>query len=309
MQLIKGLVFLLVCSLGLLVSNQPVFSSELDFRPITPIPPNPIPTEAEQKNIALGKKLFNDTRLSASKQACGTCHSFKTGGHSTSPPNTVAIPTIFNARYNFKQFWNARARTLKEAVKISLLSPDMVNFDPKRLDQLIEAGEYPRDMDFNTLVNALTAYVKTLTTPGSRFDQYLLGNVSALNENEKKGYELFKNYGCISCHQGRLVGGNIVEKLGIYKEDYFKSKPQIQPFDLGYYQVTHNPKDKFVFKVPSLRNIALRSPYLHDGGIKDLDKVVELMAISQLGHPTIPQEDVKLIVQFLYTLTGQIPKP
>ena len=282
-------------------------SIQLDTRPITPIPPNPLPSKAEQKKIALGKKLFNDKTLSpANNRSCASCHNLKTGGTSLTPPGTLNIPTIFNTQYNFKQFWNGSANSSDEAVKLSLLAKDMIGFDPQKdLPKIIRASGYPKNMSFNDMISALTVYISTLNTPGSRFDQYLLGNSAALTDSEKKGYALFQSYGCISCHQGRLVGDNLLQKFGIYN-DYFKTKPY-QSWNLGYYNVTKNPTDQFVFKVPSLRNVALTAPYLHDGSISDLNKVVESMAFYQLGHP-ISNDDIKLIVQFLYTLTGEIPK-
>lgn len=307
MRKIKGLVILLGIGLGFQLSF-PTWALQFDQRPITPIPTNPIPNKLEKQNIALGKKLFNDKRLSPRNHfSCASCHALSSGGTVPRPSGNLKIPSIFNSRYHFKAFWNGRADTLEEAIKINLLDPKMMGFNPNTdLKALTKSKDYKSNMSFQHIINALTAYVKTLNTPHSRFDHYLLGKPQALTETEKKGYALFQSYGCVACHQGRLVGGNILQKFGIYN-DYFIKKPKIQDFDLGYFYVTKNVNDKFVFKVPSLRNIALTAPYLHDSSVPNLNAAVETMAFYQLGHP-IPTEDVKLIVQFLNTLTGQIPE-
>lgn len=302
---INGLI-LIVCLLIVPISG-PVFALHFDSRPITPIPPNPIPTPLEAKKIALGKQLFNDKQLSKyNNLACATCHALKTGGTRPNLLNGVNIPSIFNTQYNFKQFWDASANTLEEAIQKMLLDPKGMNFDPNiEIPKLAKNKSYSDKLDTKIIVSALASYVRTLNTPNSRFDQYLSGNAKVLTDAENKGYALFKTYGCISCHQGVLIGGNIMQRFGIYNNSI--TKPKIQNSDLGYYNVTKNPADKFVFKVPSLRNIALRNLYLHDGSINNLNIVIEKMAIDQIGRP-IPQEDIKLIIQFLSTLTGQIPE-
>lgn len=304
---IKGLFIFLGVTLGAQLSFS-AWALQFDQRPITPIPTNPKVDKTESKNIALGKQLFNDTRLSANNRfSCATCHAFKSGGSVPQTVGNLKIPSIFNADYNFKAFWNASADTLEDAVKINLLNPKMMGFNPKTdLEKLTQGKDYSSNLTFEKIVSALTSYIKTLRTPGSRFDQYLSGKTQALTEPEKKGYALFQSYGCISCHQGVLVGGNILQKFGIYN-NYFSKKPKLENFDLGYYNVTKNINDKFVFRVPSLRNVALTAPYFHDSSVPTLNEAIEKMALYQIGHP-IPTEDVKLIVEFLNTLTGQIPE-
>ncbi len=295
---INGLV-LIVCLLIFSISG-PVFALRFDSRPITPIPVNPTPTSIEAKKIALGKQLFNDTQLSKYKNlSCASCHVLKTGGTQSALANGVNIPSIFNTQYNFKQFWNASAGTLEQAIEKMLLDPKWMGFNPKT-----NLTNYKK-LDTQKIVTALAAYIRTLNTPHSRFDKYLAGDNSVLSPAEHQGYALFKTYGCISCHQGLLIGGNIMARFGIYHNGI--TKTTILESDLGYYHVTKNPADKFVFKVPSLRNIALRKLYFHDGSMNNLNMVIEKMAIDQIGRP-IPQEDIKSIVEFLYTLTGQIPE-
>lgn len=306
-QKINGLIILIVSLLGMLFSGS-AFALHFDSRPITPIPTNPIPSPLEAQKIALGKQLFNDKRLSKyNNLACATCHDLHTGGTHPNAKGTINIPSIFNTQYNFKQFWDGRANSLEEAIKLSLFDPKGMNFNPKTdLPKLSKNKSYKTNLNTEEIISALASYLRTLNTPNAPFDQYLSGNTKALTDSQQKGYALFKSYGCISCHQGILVGGNLMQKFGIYN-DYFITKQKIQDIDLGYYHVTKNPNDKFVFKVPSLRNIALTGPYLHDGSIDNLNEVIEKMAIYQLGRP-ITQQDVQLIAQFLYTLTGQIPE-
>jgi cytochrome c peroxidase len=141
-----------------------------------------------------------------------------------------------------------------------------------------------------------------LLTPGSRFDRYLGGEQHAITEREKSGYRLFKDYGCAACHQGVNVGGNLYQKLGIMQA-YFVDRP-ITEADLGRYNVTRQEADRHVFRVPSLRNVAVTPPYFHDGSVATLDDAIHEMAQHQLGRP-IPEQDVELIAAFLHTLTGQ----
>jgi len=142
-----------------------------------------------------------------------------------------------------------------------------------------------------------------LLTPDSRFDLFLKNKIKALTDDELKGYNLFKQYGCVSCHQGVAVGGNLYQRFGVIG-NYFANRGNITPADLGRYQVTQNEKDKYVFKVPSLRNVVLTAPYFHDGSTNTLEEAVEIMMLYQLGR-TPNKQDTKNIVLFLKTLTGQ----
>jgi cytochrome c peroxidase len=150
---------------------------------------------------------------------------------------------------------------------------------------------------------AIATFERSLTTPGSRFDRYLQGEQGVLTAEELEGYKLFKNYGCSSCHQGRAVGGNMFEKLGIVRP-YFTDQSKITKADLGRFNVTGMDEHKFEFKVPSLRNIFLTDPYLHDGSAKTLKKAIKIMGRYQIGRE-ISSQHIKLITSFLETLTGQ----
>ncbi|MNF98236.1 Cytochrome c551 peroxidase precursor [compost metagenome] len=151
--------------------------------------------------------------------------------------------------------------------------------------------------------NAIASFERTLITPDSRFDQYLQGKADALSRDEKTGYLKFKQYGCIACHQGINVGGNMFQKFGVMG-DYFKARGNSSEVDLGRYVVTREVEDRNVFKVPSLRNVALTAPYFHDASARSLEDAVDVMFKYQLGR-TASEEDKGLIVLFLKTLTGE----
>jgi cytochrome c peroxidase len=154
------------------------------------------------------------------------------------------------------------------------------------------------------VLDAIATYERSLITPNAPFDRYLRGDIYAINAEQKHGYEVFKSYGCISCHQGVNVGGNLFQKVGLF-EDYFKLRGgPLTPADLGRYNVTKDERDRHVFRVPSLRNIAVTAPYFHDGSVDKLAYAVEIMARVQLGRKP-PPDDVQAIVSFLKSLTGE----
>jgi cytochrome c peroxidase len=153
------------------------------------------------------------------------------------------------------------------------------------------------------VLDALAAFQRSLSTPNARFDRYLRGDATAITADEKRGYELFKAYGCIACHQGRNVGGNLFQKFGIFS-DPFAGRQDDDIADQGRFAITGRESDRRVFRVPSLRNVALTAPYFHDGSADTLDAAVTIMAQAQLGR-TMPQEDRDLIIAFLGTLTGE----
>jgi cytochrome c peroxidase len=178
---------------------------------------------------------------------------------------------------------------------------EVLSADPKYRRAFADA--YPDGVTVNTVQNALASYERTLLSSNSRFDQYLLGDTDILTTEEKYGYQRFKDYGCIACHQGVNIGGNMFQKLGVMG-DYFKDRGNPVESDLGRYLVTQDDEDRNVFKVPSLRNVAVTAPYFHDGSASTLEEAVDVMFKYQLGR--IPSaEDKTLIVQFLKTLTGE----
>lgn len=289
-----------------------------------PILPIPQETRLDKRKVALGEKLFNDPRLSQNNEiACANCHNFKLGGTDQTARSVglkgqigaVNSPTVFNATFNFKQFWDGRAETLEAQIDgPTHAANEMGSNWPDIVGKLRQAPEYtsafaalyPAGIEADSIKDAIATFERSLTTPDSRFDQYLRGNQNALTKEEKDGYQLFKAYGCISCHQGVNIGGNMFQKFGVMG-DYFRDRGNITPADYGRFNVTHNEADKFVFKVPSLRNVALTAPYFHDGSAPRLEEAVFVMGRYQLGRELTPDE-IASLVKFLKTLTGEYKK-
>ncbi len=307
----------------LLAVQQPIqpTSDPLTARPITPVPPQ---NGLEPTKIALGRRLFNDSQLSKGGQfSCASCHSLQLGGadgrarplEQDNQPGNLNTPTVFNASLNFKQFWDGRAATLEDQIEGPIHNPRematnwpevvaKLQKDPRYLEAFRQA--YPQGIQVNTVKDAIATFERSLTTPNAPFDRYLNGETTAISASEQAGYGKFKDYGCIACHQGVNLGGNMYQSMGVMA-DYFQDRGNVTHADYGRFNQTGDYRDRYTFKVPSLRNIELTAPYFHDGTVKTLPEAVNMMAKYQLGRP-IPQKDVDLIVQFLKTLTGEIPK-
>jgi cytochrome c peroxidase len=286
--------------------------------PIRSIPKAPT---NDPKMVELGNRLFHDPRLSVDNTiSCASCHSLTTGGVDrqtvsigiNGQKGSINSPTVFNSSLSIRQFWDGRARNLFEQADGPVNNPiEMGSNWPQVISKLKLDPNYVAtfqqlfDNGINTtnIKTAIVAFENSLLTPNSRFDQYLLGNDEAITQEELRGYKLFKQYGCTSCHQGRAIGGNMFQKLGVMRV-FFAEKEKQTKADLGRFNITGKEHDRFVFKVPTLRNIALTAPYLHDGSAKTLNDVVEIMMTYQLGaEPST--SDIRLIVQFLRTLTGE----
>ena len=289
-----------------------------------PIKPVPTVIEVNEAKVELGRKLFHDPRLSKNDTiSCATCHDLSTGGDDGQVVSSgiegrtgfVNAPTVFNAGYNFKQFWDGRAHTLKDQIDGPVQNRlEMESIWPDVVTKLFQDEDYPRLFQENypndaqsisreNIKDALAEFMRSLITPNSRFDQWLRGNTEALNKQEKEGYALFKRYGCVSCHQGAAVGGNMFQVFGVIN-DYFRKRGNITDADLGRFNVTGNEVDKHAFKVPSLRMAAHTAPYLHDGSAKTLRDAVDAMFEFQLGREA-PDEDKEAIVAFIKTLAGE----
>jgi cytochrome c peroxidase len=294
----------------------PAAAAPLD-EPLKPLPPVPL---LDVATVELGRQLFNEKRLSVNDSlSCASCHQLATGGGDDKPfslgfdgkPVKLNTPTVFNASLNFKQFWDGRVDTLEAQIEQVVISPVEMGSDWKTVvDNLTAMPQYqaafsqvyPDGVTAANVQNALATYERTLLTPNSRFDQYLLGNTDILTIEEKYGYQRFKEYGCIACHQGMNIGGNMFQKFGVM-DDYFKGRTPAET-DLGRYLVTHDEEDRNVFKVPSLRNVAVTAPYFHNASAKTLEEAVDVMFRFQLGR--VPSaEDKDQIIKFLKTLTGQ----
>lgn len=301
----------------ILASSQVVFAAPLD-EPITPLAK---PAQHDPARVEIGRRLFNDPRMSSNNRiSCASCHDLHAGGADRRAkslgfdgrPTTVNTPTVFNSSLNFKQFWNGRAASLESQIHEVVQNPVEMGSQWGELVAKLQqdagyrkafAAAYKDGITHKNIQNAIASFERTLVTPDSRFDKYLRGDDSALTAEEKNGYAKFKQYGCIACHQGANVGGNMFQKFGVLG-DYFASRGGSSPADLGRYSVTHRESDRHVFKVPSLRNVALTAPYFHDGSATTLEDAVDVMFKFQLGR-VASGDDKKAIVLFLNTLTGQ----
>jgi cytochrome c peroxidase len=266
--------------------------------PITAIPTAPA---QDPRRVALGERLFADQRLSHDdSRSCRSCHDTRTNGasanaHDVSPdgqPLALNTPTIFNAGLNLRLNWEGDFRSLESELEQPISRPEIMassveeilgklGADPDMVKQF--QGAYGREPDRNNLLDAIVTFERSLTTPGSRFDRWLAGDAGAITAEELSGYQLFKSLGCISCHQGVNVGGNLFQRHGIFHP-------------LG----SPNPE---LVRVPSLRNVATTPPYFHDGSSATLPEAVKAMGFAQLDR-VLPNEQVAAIVAFLNTLTG-----
>ena len=286
-----------------------------------PIKPISTALQLNAAKVTLGDKLFHEARLSSDNTiSCASCHALDKGGTDRrarsigikEAEGAINSPTVFNSGFNFKQFWDGRAENLEAQVDGPLKA--VAEMDSKWEDVLqklrADAGYlaafkqvYPDGVQRDNVKNAIAEFERSLVTPNARFDRWLRGDEKAITAEELQGYRKFKNYGCTSCHQGVNVGGNMFETLGAVRE-YFVERGNITKADLGRFNVTGREEDRHVFKVPSLRNVALTPPYFHDGSARTLDDAVKVMARHQLGRP-LPEADAALIVKFLQTLTGE----
>jgi cytochrome c peroxidase len=320
--MITNLAWFALLPVIILASHNSVSAEELIVPALgEPIQPIPVDTTLDPDKIALGALLFKDTRLSKdNKLSCASCHQLDSGGDDgmitgislDGNVHVVNTPTIFNARFNFRQQWDGAALSLEDQVDHVLHNHMEAGSNWNELlaklnrdSSLVDKFEniYNDGITMENYLDALTEFERSLVTPNSRFDQYLLGNYEAITDDEKKGYLRFKELGCISCHQGVNVGGNLFQKFGIFY-DYLAERGDIINADYGRINVTNREIDMHVFKVPTLRNIELTAPYLHDGKAETLEQVIAIMGKTQIGK-TISNEDVDLIAKFLKTLTGE----
>lgn len=289
----------------------------------------PLPKQYDSKDnaitpekVELGRLLYFEKRLSKNHDvACASCHDLATygvdgeqfsTGHKKQKGGRNA-PTVFNAGNHIAQFWDGRAATLEDQAKGPVLNPvEMAVADAATVEKVLKSipgyaplfakafgGEKDSAVTFDNMAKAIGAFERTLVTPG-KFDKYLGGDEKALSDAEKKGLQAFISAGCLSCHMGEAVGGSQYQKLGLVTP-----VPGLK--DNGRFDVTKKEADKFVFRVPSLRNVAKTAPYMHDGSVKTLPEAVTFMAKHQLGKE-LKKDEVDSIVTFLNALTGELPK-
>jgi len=299
--------------------KSPTVAEEFAGEPLQPLRMS-IPTDPAK--VALGFALYHDTRLSGDNTiSCATCHGLNTGGVDRlqfskgirGQLGGVNAPTVYNAALNFTQFWDGRAADLQAQAAGPPLNPvemGSVSFDSiasvlSKDKAFTEAFKkvYPEGMSQATITDAIAEFEKTLLTP-SRFDKYLRGEKNALTAEETEGYAVFKKNKCATCHVGENIGGKSYEYFGV-SANYFDFRGTgLTDGDNGRYSVTKNESDRHKFKTPTLRNILLTTPYMHDGTVKTVDEAVKIMGEYQ-GGKKLSDKEVGQIVTFLKTLTGE----
>lgn len=312
---------LLVAAIALTGSMSVMASEAL---PTSAPEPADNPTTAEK--VTLGKMLFHDPRLSSSGTvACASCHNTTLGGEDN---RSVAVgvkaqtggrsaPTVWNAAFNKVQFWDGRADSLEaqaagpvtNPIEMGMKSWDDVVARLKAIPGYQDAFEKAFGKDAiskDTATKAIAAYERTLITPNSAYDKYVKGDNSALTAQQIRGLNKVTELGCTSCHSGPAFNGpGVFQKFPVSANGYFEAQYHFSA-DTGLAEVTKKEADKHLWKVPTLRNIALTAPYFHNGSVKTLDKAVSLMAKLQLNKD-LSEAEVADIVAFLNALTGEFP--
>jgi len=298
--------FLYGSSLAWAASNEPI-------QPIVP------PKQINLGLVELGKKLYFDPRLSKSGFiSCNSCHNLSMGGTDNIPTSIgdhwqqgpINAPTVLNSSLNVAQFWDGRAADLKAQAGGPIANPGEMAFTHTLALGVLESiPAYMREfkqvfgkdkLGIEQVTLAIAEFEKTLVTPNSRFDLWLLGKKDALTDDEISGYKLFKESGCVACHNGPAVGGNSFQKMGVVAP--YKTSSAAE----GRSAVTGKDSDRFNFKVPTLRNVEMTYPYFHDGAANTLSEAVDTMGRLQLGKKFTEAENAK-VVAFLKTLTGDQP--
>ncbi len=310
--------FLLIAALvGQPIAANISHAQALD-EPLRPLQ-NVAELHLDARKLKLGAALFNDLRLAKDLSiSCASCHNLALGGADgkrysagnggqLAPVNT---PTVYNTGNNSHLFWDGRANSLEEQISDHINDPAIfasnwpaviakLNQDKNLADSFRTI--YPDGIQPAHISEVIAVYERSLLTP-SRFDRYLQGDDHAITPDELAGYKKFKDFGCVGCHQGINVGGNMFQTLGVMR-DYFAQRGNPTRADLGRFNVTKLESDRHVFKVPSLRNVALTAPYFHDGTALSLNDAVDVMFKYQLGRRA-SDADKALIINFLHTLTG-----
>ncbi len=285
-----------------------------------PIKPIPKKIDYDRKKAELGKLLFHDPILSKDRKvSCATCHDVKRKCGTDHRRVSVGVegkkgkvnaPTVLNAVFNFRQFWNGRAKNLKEQALGPIHNPIEMAMTEEEVERRLNSSPMykrlfweaygVREIKFEHVIDAIVEFEKALITPNSKFDRYLRGELK-LSKEEMEGYELFKRLGCITCHNGVNVGGNSYQYFGAVVPVRWN------PDNPDRYKITHREFDKNRYKVPTLRNIECTYPYFHDGSADTLEEAISEMSYHNLGF-RLKREEVKKIVAFLKTLTGEVPE-
>ncbi len=286
-----------------------------------PLLPVPLDVAVDIPLATLGQALFFSPVLSQDgRVSCGSCHAADRGFADGKPlseiperPRTATnSQSLFNVRFFYRLGWTGRFESLDAHLDFLIKNPKLMGTDWSKVVARLAASTtfkahfdrvFSDGVSENNARRALIEFERSLVTPNAPFDRWLRGDKRAISPSAERGYQLFKNYGCSSCHQGMAVGANMFERLGVMR-DYFRDHPSTSDADLGRFSVTRREEDRYVFRVPSLRNVALSAPYLHDGSAATLQDAVSIMARYQLGRDLAPGE-VAEIVAFLESLTGE----
>lgn len=315
----RSLIFGTLCFAVTLAAGT-VFVGATGVTTREPLAPLPEPPLLDPAKVVLGGSLFSDPILSESGQlSCATCHDLKTGG-TVHVERTIGYmgrvhqfnaPTIFNVGNIYRLGWRGNLTSLEQQNEKVLLDESIMAVTWDSLLNRLRANPsysaafqriFRRDVDRTALLDTLAVFERSLNTPNSAFDRYLRGESGAMNSKEREGYRIFKDYGCASCHQGSNIGGNMVQRSGIFS--HADTTDVFNDGDLEPFILTDREDDKRVFRVPSLRNVAVTAPYFHDGRAPSLNEAVSRMARSQLGR-TLNSNEIDALVAFLNTLTGE----
>lgn len=287
--------------------------------------PSDNPTTPEK--VALGKMLYHDPRLSSTGTvSCSSCHNTMLGGEDNRP-NSMGVngqtggrsaPTVWNAAFNTVQFWDGRAESLEAQAAGPVTNP--IEMGMKSWDEVVArlntiegykkafADAFGGNaISKDTATKAIAAYERTLITPNSAYDKYVGGEKSALTDQQVRGMNKAAELGCTGCHSGPAFNGpGMYQKFPVHSNGMYQAKYHFNK-DLGRAEVTKKAEDEHLFKVPTLRNIALTAPYFHNGAVKTLDEAVKVMAKLQLDKD-LSNDEVADIVAFLNALTGEFPE-
>jgi len=314
-----------VLTVGVSGQDRLLTSARTRFEPIPTTPPALPGNAATPAKVELGTMLYFDPRLSASHAiSCSSCHNIGLGGVDAQETSIGHrwqrggrnAPTVFNAVFNTVQFWDGRAKDLEQQAGGPLVNPVEMASPPEHVIEQLAAipgyvakfkTAFPGESQPLSLANAqkaIAVFEASLITPNAPFDKFLQGDASALTATEKQGLQLFIEKGCAACHYGINVGGARYAPFGVVENPGAAFLP---PGDKGRFTVTKSVSDEYVFKVPTLRNIALTAPYFHTGRAWDLRQATAVMAVSQLGaHLTA--DEIEKVAVFLESLTGDQPK-
>ncbi len=312
-EIMKVTSYLTTFALCSITALPALLSAAEPIQPIRPV------QEINLAQVELGKKLYFDPRLSKSGFiSCNSCHNLSMGGTDNLKTSIghnwhqgpINAPTVLNSSLNLAQFWDGRAADLKEQAGGPIANPGEMAFSHTlAIGVLASIPEYVTEfkqvfgsetITIDEVTQAIAEFEKTLVTPNSAFDLWLLGDKDALTAEQLAGYELFKNSGCVACHNGPAAGGNSFQKMGVVEPYHTKNGAE------GLAAVTGNDADRFKFKVPTLRNVEMTYPYFHDGEAETLQEAVDIMGRLQLGKKFTETETAQ-IVAFLKSLTGDQP--